>query len=316
MGIGTSIFLLVLGAILAFAVHARVSGIDVNALGVILMLVGAAGGILSLLFWDSWGGWGGNGWGTSRVYRREHRVVTPAAPVVGSAVGRQLSACRLWVGGVRGRRRCSGGGRCARWRAHRWPVPPWRCRCCGGWCWCPGDRSAGSRCCCPGGGSAGGRPGGGRGRTGGWPAGSRPIGASGAHHGVRRPDLVGRRRCQSGPVDPVDCASPSGPAAADYPNSNVVWRPWRTRSPSVRSWRSGRAARHWSPTSNANSRPSASPRPRVLTMSTTPRDRPWAMSGLECRRCWPTLVVVWPSWTPPRNGWSTVPTAAVRRVAA
>jgi hypothetical protein len=33
-----------------------VSGIDINVVGVILMIVGAAGLILSMLFWSSWGG--------------------------------------------------------------------------------------------------------------------------------------------------------------------------------------------------------------------------------------------------------------------
>ena len=39
MGIGIGIFLMVLGAILAFAVETDVPGINVNALGVILMLI-------------------------------------------------------------------------------------------------------------------------------------------------------------------------------------------------------------------------------------------------------------------------------------
>jgi len=78
MGIGTSIFLVAVGAILAFAVHATVSGLDINTIGVILMLVGAVGVVLSMLFWSSWGGFGGGG-GRS-VYRRE-RTVT-GGPVV------------------------------------------------------------------------------------------------------------------------------------------------------------------------------------------------------------------------------------------
>jgi len=53
MGIGGSIFLIVVGAILAFAVNAQVSGIDINVIGWILMLAGLIGLILTLWFWNS-----------------------------------------------------------------------------------------------------------------------------------------------------------------------------------------------------------------------------------------------------------------------
>jgi steroid 5-alpha reductase family enzyme len=43
MGIGVSIFLLALGAILAFAVQFEVSGLDIEVIGIILMVVGAVG---------------------------------------------------------------------------------------------------------------------------------------------------------------------------------------------------------------------------------------------------------------------------------
>ncbi len=59
MGIGVSIFLFAVGAILAFAVETNTRGIDLDAVGVILMIVGAVGVLLSLIFWSSWGGWGG-----------------------------------------------------------------------------------------------------------------------------------------------------------------------------------------------------------------------------------------------------------------
>ena len=48
MGIGTSIFLIALGAILKFAVTASISGISVQTIGVILIVVGVLGLILSL----------------------------------------------------------------------------------------------------------------------------------------------------------------------------------------------------------------------------------------------------------------------------
>ncbi len=56
MGLGVSIFLIAVGAILAFAVTAEVSGLDVNTIGWILLIVGILGAILSMLFWSSWGG--------------------------------------------------------------------------------------------------------------------------------------------------------------------------------------------------------------------------------------------------------------------
>ena len=43
MGIGTSIFLIAVGAILKYAVTADVSGVDVDTVGVILMVVGIVG---------------------------------------------------------------------------------------------------------------------------------------------------------------------------------------------------------------------------------------------------------------------------------
>lgn len=48
MYIGTSIFLIALGAILAFAVTATVAGIEIQTAGVILMVVGGLGLIVSL----------------------------------------------------------------------------------------------------------------------------------------------------------------------------------------------------------------------------------------------------------------------------
>jgi hypothetical protein len=59
MGIGVSLILIAAGAILTWAVNATVSGVDINAIGVILMVVGAVGLVLSLMFWSSWGGVGG-----------------------------------------------------------------------------------------------------------------------------------------------------------------------------------------------------------------------------------------------------------------
>ncbi|MGH9043145.1 MAG: DUF6458 family protein [Acidimicrobiia bacterium] len=60
-----SIFLLAVGAILAFAVEASAEGVNLETVGVILMVVGAIGLLFSLLFWSSWA-----------PSRREERVVT------------------------------------------------------------------------------------------------------------------------------------------------------------------------------------------------------------------------------------------------
>jgi hypothetical protein len=58
MGISLSIFLIAVGAILAWAVNAEVSGIDIQVAGIILVIVGVVGLIASLVFWSSWGGFG------------------------------------------------------------------------------------------------------------------------------------------------------------------------------------------------------------------------------------------------------------------
>lgn len=56
MGIGVSLLLIAAGAILVWAVDATVSGIDLTTVGWILLIVGAVGAMLSLVFWSSWGG--------------------------------------------------------------------------------------------------------------------------------------------------------------------------------------------------------------------------------------------------------------------
>lgn len=54
MGIGVSILLIAIGAILLWAVNAEVAKMDLDAIGVILLVVGALGALLSLMFWSSW----------------------------------------------------------------------------------------------------------------------------------------------------------------------------------------------------------------------------------------------------------------------
>lgn len=52
MGIGVSLFLLAIGAILTFAVEVTTEGFNINTIGVILMIVGALGLLLTMLFWS------------------------------------------------------------------------------------------------------------------------------------------------------------------------------------------------------------------------------------------------------------------------
>jgi hypothetical protein len=74
MGIGTSIFLIAVGAILAFAVNATVQGLNIVTVGWILMGVGALGVLISIAFWDSWGGFGVSRRRTT-VVEREREIV-------------------------------------------------------------------------------------------------------------------------------------------------------------------------------------------------------------------------------------------------
>ncbi len=79
MGIGTSVFLLALGAILAFAVDASVSGLDLSVIGYILMLAGAVGLLLSMTLLGR----------RDRVVADDRVVVEDRAPVVEDRVVRR-----------------------------------------------------------------------------------------------------------------------------------------------------------------------------------------------------------------------------------
>ncbi|HEX9343172.1 MAG TPA: DUF6458 family protein [Actinomycetota bacterium] len=75
MNIGASIFLLVVGAILTFAVNATTHPINVNVIGVILMVTGAGGMLMSLLYWNSWSPWS-----------RRRRVINPGPVLDGDRI--------------------------------------------------------------------------------------------------------------------------------------------------------------------------------------------------------------------------------------
>jgi Domain of unknown function (DUF6458) len=54
MPTGTSIFLIAVGAILRYAVTATVSGVSLTTIGLILMIVGFGGLVLSLFYMLAW----------------------------------------------------------------------------------------------------------------------------------------------------------------------------------------------------------------------------------------------------------------------
>jgi hypothetical protein len=54
MTLGTSLLLIAVGAILRFAVNVTTSGFNIHTVGVILMIIGVVGLILSLLYMTMW----------------------------------------------------------------------------------------------------------------------------------------------------------------------------------------------------------------------------------------------------------------------
>ena len=59
MGIGASLTLIAIGAILYWAVTVQeLAGIELDTVGVILMVIGGVGLLLSLLFWSSFSPYG------------------------------------------------------------------------------------------------------------------------------------------------------------------------------------------------------------------------------------------------------------------
>jgi hypothetical protein len=74
MGLVISMVMITVGAIMRFAVSATAEGFNVGTVGMILMLVGVLGAVMSIVFWASWGGFGPRGAGRSVITR------TVAAP--------------------------------------------------------------------------------------------------------------------------------------------------------------------------------------------------------------------------------------------
>ena len=72
MTFGTSLLLIAIGAVLRFAVSVSTSGFNIHTIGVILMIVGAVGFVLSLLYMTMWAD-GERRWGRRTTYV-EHDV--------------------------------------------------------------------------------------------------------------------------------------------------------------------------------------------------------------------------------------------------
>lgn len=66
MGLGVGIFLAAIGAILIWAVDTTAKGIDIQTVGWILLIVGIASVVLSMIFWSTWAGPGY--WSRRRTY--------------------------------------------------------------------------------------------------------------------------------------------------------------------------------------------------------------------------------------------------------
>jgi Domain of unknown function (DUF6458) len=76
MGVAVGLLLIAIGAVLAFAVHATSSSVDVHTVGWILMAVGLLGVVLDMIWWHSW-----NVWRAGPAYaRRATYVDDPAYP--------------------------------------------------------------------------------------------------------------------------------------------------------------------------------------------------------------------------------------------
>jgi hypothetical protein len=69
MGMGVSLVLVAVGAVLAFAVHVAANGFNIHTIGIILLVVGAIGALMSMIFWSSWGGFGGRRTETTVIER-------------------------------------------------------------------------------------------------------------------------------------------------------------------------------------------------------------------------------------------------------
>jgi hypothetical protein len=82
MGLGVSIVLMAVGAVLAFGVHVYNSGFDINTVGVILMVVGGIGLLAALAVMGAGGGWGPSYRRSLTTYVDDGAVAPPSRRVV------------------------------------------------------------------------------------------------------------------------------------------------------------------------------------------------------------------------------------------
>jgi hypothetical protein len=82
MGLGVSLVLIAGGAILAWGITSEPSGLDLDAIGVILIVIGIIGFVLSLLLWRTW-------WGPGYFTRSTYVEGAPARPWYGGWWGGQ-----------------------------------------------------------------------------------------------------------------------------------------------------------------------------------------------------------------------------------
>lgn len=82
MGLGVSLILIAAGAILTWGVTAEPSGLNLDAIGVVLMVIGLVGFVLSMILWQSW-------WGPGYFSRATYVEGGPARPWYGQWGGRR-----------------------------------------------------------------------------------------------------------------------------------------------------------------------------------------------------------------------------------
>jgi hypothetical protein len=70
MGVSASLLLAAVGAVMVWAVDASTSGFNIHTAGVILLVVGIIGFVVSLFFWSSWGGFGSRDGGNNTTVVR------------------------------------------------------------------------------------------------------------------------------------------------------------------------------------------------------------------------------------------------------
>jgi hypothetical protein len=85
MGVAVGLVLIAFGAILTWAVDATVSGLNVTAIGVILLVLGIVVVLLDFFWWRSWE-WVTPGPGGPAMRRRTYVRDTAVAPVAGQPV--------------------------------------------------------------------------------------------------------------------------------------------------------------------------------------------------------------------------------------